>query len=126
MRLYIVLIIITLAMLSLGVYTMESMAKTTDEVISNFPAIAEKIHSENWEEAQEELRNAERVWDKHKTHWTLIINHREIDDIDQSFTRLKEYIREHNRPLARAEIAVLELSLQNIPEKQEVNLENIL
>lgn len=126
MKLYGTLTFLIILMLISGIFTLNSLAKTTKDITHNFDSIYDAINRQDWKSAEKQIAGAEKLWNKHKTWWTVIIDHQEIDNIDMSFAKIGEYIRMHDKALSSGELVVLKQSLKHIPETQTVNLKNIL
>jgi len=126
MRLYGALIFLVILMLVSGIFTLNALAETTKDITRNFDSIYDAINNQEWKSAEEKIADAEKLWNKNKMWWTVIVDHREIDNIDMSFAKIGEYIRMHDKALSSGELVVLKQSLKHIPETQTVNLKNIL
>ena len=56
----------------------------------------------------------------------IILDHQEIDNIEFSLAKIKEYVASRDLPLALGQLSELKLMIEHIPRKEAVNLENIL
>lgn len=81
--------------------------------------------SNDWINANKELSNLEKQWEKSSNTWAMLIDHVEIDNIDDSLTRMKEYIKAKNSVLSLGELASLKQYVSHIPQKESFNLINI-
>lgn len=126
MKLYITLIVIFTLVLGFGIFTVNSLAKATEEITGNFEEIYNAIHEKNWKKAQEQIVYSQSLWNEHKTWWTVFINHQEIDNIDESFAKIGEYIKSGDMALSSGELVVLKQSIEHIPIMETVNLKNVL
>jgi len=126
MKLYGTLIFLVVLIVAFGIFTSNFLTETTKDITSNFDNVYTAINNENWKLAQQQIAHSEKLWNKHKKWWTVFIDHQEIDNIDMSFVRIGEYIKYHNKALSSGELVVLKQSFEHIPEKEAVNLKNIL
>lgn len=126
MRLYVMIITLVVLMLGLGVFTLQLLSGTTKDITSNFDHIYDSINNQDWKAAEEQIAGAEELWSKHKNWWAVVIDHQEIDNIDESFSKIGEYIKSHDKALSSGELVVLKQFLEHIPEKEKINLKNIL
>ncbi|MBZ4687534.1 MAG: hypothetical protein PWQ96_913 [Clostridia bacterium] len=126
MKLYGTLIFLVVLIVAFGIFTSNFLTETTKDITSNFDNVYTAINNENWKLAQQQIAHSEKLWNKHKKWWTVFIDHQEIDNIDMSFVRIGEYIKYHNKALSSGELVVLKQSFEHIPEKEVVNLKNIL
>jgi len=99
---------------------------TTQSIDSQLASVEQMISTQQWDAAQKELNTTQQHWNKSKTWWTILLDHQEIDKIDLSLKRLDKYIVSRNFPLSFAEVAVLELLINNILNTEKLNLRNIL
>ncbi len=93
-----------------------------DDVISR---LEEAVKIENWSEAEEILKVLENKWVENKTYWAILINHNEVDNIEQSIERIKQYVRLNDPLEASAETAGLRRYFLHIPENERLTIENI-
>jgi hypothetical protein len=99
---------------------------TTQSIDSQLASVEQMISTQQWDAAQKELNTTQQHWNRSKTWWTILLDHQEIDKIDLSLKRLDKYIVSRNFPLSLAEVAVLELLINNILNTEKLNLRNIL
>jgi hypothetical protein len=81
---------------------------------------------QKWEAAQTELAAIEKEWPKVENTWTILLDHSEIDNIDESLSKVSEYIKAKSAPLALAELATLKRYVKHIPEKEALSIKNVL
>ncbi len=126
MKLYITIILLAILMLAAGIFSINSLTETTKDITRNFNNIYQAIDNQEWEAAETQITKAEQLWNKHKKWWTVVIDHQEIDNIGVSFAKLGEYIKSRDKALSSGEFIVLKQFLEHIPEKETINLKNIL
>jgi hypothetical protein len=119
------LVVLTAAIFGFGFYTkhfIDLSAKRLEDMISSLEA---STASQNWEEAQKELVIIQDDWEKTKKTWAMLLDHTEIDNIDEALSKLKMYIETRESSLALAEASTLKLFIIHIPEREALNLENV-
>ncbi len=126
MRIYVAVIVGLLLAVSVGVITMDRLDATTNEIVAGFDELERAVDYGKWEEAGGGIGNVEKLWKKHNSWWAIVIDHQEIDNINMALARTKQYIKMQDRAMASGELAVLKQMLEHIPEKEKVNLKNIL
>jgi len=126
MRIYIAVILLLAAVLAFSLYSVDSLHRDVRAMTSGFDRMEKSIEDGRWDAAAEGLAEVRRNWSGSKDRWAIIIDHREIDDIDMAITRITKYIDMRDQPLAAGEAAILEQLFMHIPEKEKVNLKNIL
>ncbi|MFZ5435122.1 MAG: DUF4363 family protein [Bacillota bacterium] len=126
MRLYLFPVVFFIVLLGLGVTVLVALGNSAQDVIRDFDQIRDAIRNEDWKLAEDRIAAAHTAWDKHRQWWAVVIDHREIDNIEMSFSKVGEYIRYQDKAMASAELTVLKRLIEHIPEKEKVSLKNIL
>ncbi|MBO8129319.1 MAG: DUF4363 family protein [Peptococcaceae bacterium] len=85
-----------------------------------------QVVEQNWSRAAQGVKKIEKLWNDRKNLWAILIDHQEIENIEFSLSRIKQYVEGKSQDLARGEIAVLKHTIEHIPEKEFVTLTNIL
>lgn len=85
-----------------------------------------EVRTNKWIPASQVLEIMENKWKGMKSTWELLIDHQEIDNIDLSVSKMKEYVKGKDRVNALAEISSLKLLFEHIPKKDSLSLTNIL
>ena len=125
MRVVPYVVVLFLLLTVFGVYNVYYLNKSSvimDDVLSR---LEKAVKMENWSEAEEILKVLENKWVKNKTYWSILINHNEVDNIEQSIERIKQYIRLQDLLEASAETAGLRRYFLHIPENERLTIENI-
>ena len=83
------------------------------------------MKKEDWIKAQSGFTSILDEWPAVESKWSLLIDHAEIDNIEDALTKVAEYIKSKNASLAFAELATLKNYIKHIPEKESLNIKNI-
>lgn len=126
MRIYVAVVVTLLLVLTVGFATLDKLNTTANDLVNDFGGLEEAIATGNWAAAGHDVEKLARKWNEHKDWWAIVIDHQEIDNIEMSLVRIGQYIRMQDPALAAGELAVLKQMLKHIPEKERVNLKNIL
>jgi hypothetical protein len=89
-------------------------------------AALESVNDKQWDLAKKQLDTFETNWEKTKFGWAILLDHFEIDNIDNSFTKSKKYVESEDISSALAELESLREYILHIPQKESFSLENIL
>lgn len=125
MRIYVTVFVIMLLVLAVSIFTPYRLDGSADKILAGFGNMAKDVNHGNWEEACAGIESAEKLWNKEKGWWAVVLDHQEIDYIDMAFVRTKQYISMQDPVMASGELAVLRQMLEHIPQKEKVNLINI-
>lgn len=122
----ILIIIITLGLiLGAGFYTISEVSGTAEVLLSHCERIRSAIEGGQLEQSLHRVEEFHDFWNGVKPVWTILINHKEIDNIDMALVKIREYLKTDEKSLALGEVASLELLINHIPAKEKVTLENI-
>lgn len=102
--------------------TLSSHAQSLEEKIS---IVDTNTRKGNWDAAEAGLSAIEEEWPKVENIWAVLLDHVEIDNIDEALEKVSEYVKAKNTPLALAELATLKQYIKHIPDKESFNLKNI-
>lgn len=103
-------------------YLLLSDAHSLEEKIKH---VESNTKEENWERAEKDLGSILKEWPTVENKWALLLDHAEIDNIEDALTKVAEYIKAKDVPLALAELASLKNYINHIPEKESLNLKNV-
>ncbi len=126
MRIYVFLVVSIVVLIGLGVTVLVALGSSARNLTRDFDHVLNAIRDEDWKLAEDRIAAAHSTWEKHRQWWAVVIDHREIDNIEMSFSRIGEYIRYQDKALASAELTVLKKLIEHIPEKEKLNIKNIL
>lgn len=126
MRLLTTLAITLIIIISLGLWTNSSLQSSTKELTRNIDRISAAIEDKRWDTAQQQTKELAGTWQEKARWWPIFLDHQEIDNIDFSLARVEKYVASQNNPLAQGQLAELRLMIKHIPEKESVNMKNIL
>ncbi|NLV16657.1 MAG: DUF4363 family protein [Syntrophomonadaceae bacterium] len=126
MRMLINLIVVFFLIVIASFGTNLSLQQSALEMSEYIEQAMEEIKQDQWVPADEHLGRLEDVWENKAGWWPIILDHQEIDNIDFSLARAKEYVGNQHKSLSLGQLAELKLMILHIPEKEKVTLENIL
>jgi len=117
-----ILIIIILA----GSLTLYYLDLSANKLEHSVKAACISVGDNQWDSAKKQLDAFENTWKKTKFGWAILLDHFEIDNIDNSFTKSKKYVESKDYSSALAELEALRQYILHIPQKESFSLENIL
>ncbi|HWQ71722.1 MAG TPA: DUF4363 family protein [Desulfitobacteriaceae bacterium] len=126
MRIITTTIIIFILIISGSAASYNYINSTSRNLVAQLENAEKAIQDQQWTLAREQLEQTENNWDKTKYWWTILLNHHEIDNIELSSQRLKQYLINQDKTLSLAEISALEMLFEHIADTEAVNIENIL
>lgn len=118
-------ILLISAMLAFSIASSYYLSHSAGKLDNHIRKVEANSRSNNWTNANIELTNLEKEWEKASRSWGLLIDHVEIDNIDNSLTRMKEYVKAKNSVLSLGELANLKQYVNHIPQKESFSFNNI-
>lgn len=88
-------------------------------------SVESSIGSSNWNQADTQLTRMINYWSGVKGYWSALIDHQEIDNIDETLARLQMLIKGKDNASALAEASALKKFIVHIPEREKPSLDNI-
>ncbi|MDD4169359.1 MAG: DUF4363 family protein [Desulfotomaculaceae bacterium] len=126
MRQLLALLSLFAAVVALGLWTNHLLQSSADEIIQHIEQIEDVLEKNQWDYASEQVAELEKVWKQKAKWWPIILDHQEIDNIEFSTARFKEYIAKKDAALSWGQLTELKMMIEHIPEKEAITLENIL
>lgn len=126
MKQLIILSIAVALIIGLGLWVNHSLDVAAKDLNRSIQSIKQEVEQDNWQEAKEKVEALEKQWQKVGAWWPIVMDHQEIDNIEFSLAKLKEYIATKNKSLSMGNLSELKLMILHLPEKETVNLTNIL
>ncbi|MTI81033.1 MAG: DUF4363 family protein [Firmicutes bacterium] len=126
MRLLSVLTVLLVIMVLVGVWTNHTINITAEDFSQDIDQIVKAAETNNWDAAIKKTKALDKKWHSEASWWPVLLDHQEIDNIEFTLARVKEYITQKNTDLSLGHLSELKLMIQHIPEKEAVNLKNIL
>lgn len=100
--------------------------KSIQIALKHIESTQEELPPTQWNQAQSSISKLDKMWIRTRSQWMILVDHRELDSIETSLARLNSYIKSKDVTLSKSELANLLLLIKHIPEKEAVNIRNIL
>lgn len=126
MRLFGSLLVMVILLVGGGLWINHSLAVAAEELSHNVRQITEEVQKSDWHQANQHVKELEKDWNRIGSWWPVVLDHQEIDNIEFSLAKVKEYIASKNTVLSLGQLSELKLMILHLPEKEEINLKNIL
>lgn len=101
------------------------LENSANDFLASAQEVLPPLKQEEWEKAGELFAQTEKNWLKISKYWPMLINHQEMDRIEESIAKLKGYLENKDKTEAQAELQVLIHYIRHIPKKEALNLQNI-
>lgn len=97
----------------------------TDKIESELSGLYENVIKNDYKLANSNYLDIVKKWGEYKKGWAMLIEHQEIDRIDEELTKIKEYLLEQDRTLLLSEISLLKFYIRHVREMILLKIENI-
>ncbi len=84
------------------------------------------ISSESWEKAYTKSKEIFDNWKNDHFVISMVINHSEIDNINNELSKLTQYVKSENKDESLASINIVRFLLEHIMLMEKINIENIV
>lgn len=119
-------IIVTVALIiSGGLYINQQLQLSSEHLLEQIELVSGAISQNDWAVAAGETDRLEQVWEQQSGWWPIYIEHSEMDNIEFSMAKFKEYVECQNTALALGQLSEIKLMIEHLPQKEEVSLDNI-
>ncbi len=126
MRTLVTLLIVLGIIVGLGFWANYSLEESACDLIAQIDKVAAEIKGNRWTEATNHVEELEKVWSQKASWWPIILDHTEIDNIEFSLAKVKEYVANQHKPLSLGQLSELKLMIEHIPRKEAITLENVM
>jgi hypothetical protein len=121
-----VIVIIVVALIGIGGYYMQwYLDRTASELVVQLEGVMETVKQEDWEGSNAAFAGFEENWDATRKNWALVIDHMEIDNIEDRLTRGQFFIEAEDAVNAGVEFGAAIMFLEHIPERERLTLYNV-
>ena len=125
MRLLSILAVILALIIGMSACFNHSLQTSSDDLTRQIQLVSSTIRQQDWETAVKHSDNLEKLWEQKAKWWPVFLDHQEMDNIEFSLARVKEYVTSQDDALSLGQLSELKLMIEHIPRKEAVNLENI-
>lgn len=114
------------ALLVFALFANNYLKNTTDSLTAHTAKLEQHVQAKKWPEAAGSYNQLKTAWEKTNSRWAMLIDHQELDNINISMARLKQFMDTKQPAQALAELGELKLLLKHIPEKEALSIKNVL
>lgn len=126
MRLLESIVVFLILIICAGFWINHELQDSTRDLTQQIDRVGFLVKENHWEAAEEQTEVLDKVWQREAKWWPIFLEHQEMDNIEFSMAKFKEYVASKNSSLARGQLSELKLMIEHIPRKEEINLKNIL
>ena len=102
-----------------------NLEKTTRHLNVQLEKASSALQARQWPQSKQALKALDQDWKRTRPYWAILLNHKEIDAIEQALTRTQKAVESRSFDLATVEIGTLKYFLDHIPERERLNAINV-
>lgn len=125
MRTFISVLIALVIFFGLAWWNSSYLTKTSKQLADQAEKLRKAIIEESWDDADTAIIGIRRLWGQHKKIWLLLVDHDDIDDIDEIIYKIDEMVNLREKEQALSDIAELRFLVQDLADKEVLSLANI-
>lgn len=125
MKLYIVLVVTLLVILSLSYWQMSYLEKTKHELKQTLSNLQNEIDEEKYEKTVMNLTKLKEYWKVIQKGWDVFAEHDDVEQVSCAIESLQVYIVEKEKAQALNECVLLLQRLEHIVFSEKLNISNV-
>lgn len=111
----------------LSVFIQKYLEKSSEILVNEIDELMEVVEDNKINESIQIREKVQEKWDDTKYKWAALIDHEEIDNIEETMHRIEMLIGDPEEKVELlSELNRLSFYLKHIPEREAFSLENIL
>ncbi len=119
------ILILMALILALGFFMHRQTVELSADLVATLELLRQKVEVGQWEEALPVAEELKRKWERTNAWWTPFMDHREIDDLDQSMVKVLSLVEVRRLDDLLVEINLAQRMAARILEKERPHLRNI-
>lgn len=125
MKVWIISLFGLFVFLILGFSIQSYLYDSADFLNQKLAKVEPDLENNNWEPALMKLKSLENAWAKTKPIWAVLINHKEMDLIEETLNKTIKAVFCKSYTDALINLSVLRDFIRHIPEKERFSMVNI-
>ena len=125
MRLLLSVLLAVALVTAAGLGVNRQLGMATDRLVAQIDRISAAIEQDDWDGAAGETDRLIAVWEQEACWWPIFFEHYEMDNIEFSMAKCKEYVACKNAPLSLGQLSEIRLMIEHMSRKEAVSLGNI-
>lgn len=116
-----------LIIIVLSIFIQKYLEKSSEILVEKIDELMEVVEDDQINESIEIREKVQEKWDGTKKKWAALIDHQEIDNIEETMHRIEMLIGDPEEKVELlSELNRLSFYLKHIPERESFSLENVM
>jgi hypothetical protein len=120
------LLLLLTCLIAFGVWSAHKINSEAQSLLVLTDHIRQSLDVRDYPEAQRHCGLLLDQWNGYHRYWTLLISHQEMDHIFESMSKLNQFLRFGDEVDSWAELDTLVHFIKHIPEKESLNIQNLV
>jgi hypothetical protein len=120
------LVLLLVGLVTFGIWSARKLDSEAGVLLDITGRIRRSLEEQDYEQAQSDCGLLVAQWEQYYPHWTILINHQEMDHIFESMNKLRQFLRFRDGVDSWSELDTLVHFINHVPEKESLTLQNLL
>jgi hypothetical protein len=120
------LLLLLACLVTVGIWSARKLDSEAGVLLDITGQIRRSLEERDYEQAQSGCDLLIAKWEEYHPHWTMLINHQEMDHIFESVNKLRQFLRFKDDVDSWAELDTLIHFIHHVPEKESLSIQNLL
>ena len=125
MKIFILLIIAVLLLLSLAVYLLWWLDSLSAQISGLARTALDGTENNSLPQAKNSVAQIKQLWEKNHTTVHCVINHTTVDNISATIIKAEAYLEQNKPEESAVELKLLIFAIDNLSHLEAITLENI-
>ena len=117
-----ILLIITL---TITIYGYTFTINSAEKMLANLNTLENSVETNNWAQAKKKIDELTTQWEEISSIWGLLLDHTEMSKLDISINKIDKLIELENKEETLVELTLTRRFIQQIPENEYPQFNNI-
>jgi hypothetical protein len=109
-----------------GILSQLYLDRSADDLAGQLELVQQAIERRDWSAGRQSFMNLEQDWGRTYSNWALLTEHLELDALELSLVRLREFIETRDEVDARAESGSAMDLIRRIPDSERLTWRNVI
>lgn len=123
--LFIGIIVLLVIVTTFSIYMYNLTSEISQDLLSNLNQLKQVVEKEQWDKAMLKLEELKKSWGRADAWWTPLMDHRELDHLDQTIVRIIGFVHQYRQGDSLVEIDVAVRLVERVRARESLNIKNI-
>lgn len=125
MKVWYIVICFVVLLITLTVISTDTIIGAVKCVENDLTKVYNYIKDNKYTLAKSTFNDTIHKWERYKKKWAMLIEHQEIDNIDEQIAKIRELLEQTNKDLLLSELSTLKFYIKHVEDMSLLKIENI-